>query len=165
MAILSKAGYVCRVLLVIGRILVGHLNHSSDLTVSMPTSQTIHQGGLESVRLQASENGKHYERFSKPLSAKAHQHLSIEDGLIVHGCRPLIPQEMQQTILHEAHQESTLRAHLTVYWPGMDHEIDTVILACKQPPVSAKGTLNCNPHILFKKLQLTFVIMLEGSIS
>ena len=37
--------------------------------------------------------------------------------------------------LHEAHQGSVhtkQRAHLTVYWPGMDHDIDNMIYACKQ---------------------------------
>ena len=37
--------------------------------------------------------------------------------------------------LHESHQGSTRtkqRAHLTVYWPGVDHDIDQIILACKQ---------------------------------
>ena len=37
--------------------------------------------------------------------------------------------------LHDAHQGSTCtkqRAHLTVYWPVMHHDVDQVILACKQ---------------------------------
>ena len=65
------------------------------------------------------------------------QHLSIGDGLLTHGCRLVIPSQMYSSILsqlHEAHQGSThtkQRAHLTVYWPGMDNDIDNMVYACK----------------------------------
>ena len=67
-----------------------------------------------------------------------HRHLSLDDGLIVYGCRLLIPPTMHNQILtnlHEAHQ-GALRtkqcARLMVYWPGLDNDIDNVILACQQ---------------------------------
>ena len=52
--------------------------------------------------------------------------LSVDDDLIVHGCRLLIPLSLRPTILsrlHEAHQgvsRSQARARLTIYWPGID---------------------------------------------
>jgi len=66
------------------------------------------------------------------------QHLSIEDDLVVYGCCLLIPHPMHAKVLsqlHNAHQGPThtkQRAHLTVYWPGKDCDIDRVILTCKQ---------------------------------
>ena len=65
------------------------------------------------------------------------EHLSIDDGLIVHGCRLLIPTSMRQQVLsdlHDSHQGSVhtkQRARLTVYWPGMDNDIDNVIVSCQ----------------------------------
>ena len=67
----------------------------------------------------------------------ARDHLTIDDDLIVHGCRLLIPVKMRPHILtqlHELHQGSVRtkqRARLSVYWPGIDNDID-IILACQQ---------------------------------
>ena len=65
--------------------------------------------------------------------------LALDDNLIVYGCRVLIPSMMRRHILqqlHESHQGSVCtkqRARLTVYWPGIDNDIDNIIiLACKQ---------------------------------
>ena len=64
--------------------------------------------------------------------------LTIDDSLIVNGCRLLIPAKLRQDILnqlHESHQGSVRtkqRARLSVYWPGIDNDIDNVILSCKQ---------------------------------
>ena len=66
------------------------------------------------------------------------EHLSIDDNLIVHGCRLLIPKAMRQQVLtdlHRSHQGSVRtkqRTRLTVYWPGIDNDIDNVILSCKK---------------------------------
>ena len=66
------------------------------------------------------------------------EHLSIDDNLIVHGCRLLIPTAMRQQILsdlHKSHQGSVRtkqRARLTVYWPGIDNDIDNLVLSCKK---------------------------------
>ena len=63
-------------------------------------------------------------------------HLSVDDGLIVYGCRLVIPHKMRRQVLmqlHESHQGSVRtkqRAGLTVYWPGMDNDIDNVISSC-----------------------------------
>ena len=64
--------------------------------------------------------------------------LSVDDGLIVYGCRLLIPTAMRRdvlTSLHKSHQGSVRtkeRARLVVYWPGLDNDIDNVISSCKQ---------------------------------
>ena len=58
--------------------------------------------------------------------------LSVEDDLIVYGCRLLIPSTLRATMLsrlHEAHQgisRSQARARLTIYWPGIDQEIENL---------------------------------------
>ena len=68
----------------------------------------------------------------------ARDHLTIDDDLIVHGCRLLIPVKMRPQVLtqlHESHQGSVRtkqRARLSVYWPGIDNDIDNIILACQQ---------------------------------
>ena len=65
------------------------------------------------------------------------EHLSLDDDLIVYGCRLLIPAKMRRQILaqlHESHQgtvRTKQRARLSVYWPGIDNDIDNVILACQ----------------------------------
>ena len=64
--------------------------------------------------------------------------LTIEDDLIVYGCRLLIPSAMRHSVLvqlHSAHQGSVRtrqRAKQVVYWPGIDNDIDNIILQCKQ---------------------------------
>ena len=63
--------------------------------------------------------------------------LTIDDGLIVYGCRLLIPTKLRPVILsqlHESHQGSVRtkqQAHLSVYWPGIDNDIDNTILSCQ----------------------------------
>ncbi len=66
------------------------------------------------------------------------QHLSIDDNLIVCGCRLLIPAAMRREVfqkLHESHQGSVRtkqRAQLVVYWPGIDNDNENVVLLCKK---------------------------------
>ena len=62
--------------------------------------------------------------------------LSVEDDLILYGCRLLIPSPMRRQVLdqlHESHQGTVRtkeRARL-VYWPGMEVDIENTILSCK----------------------------------
>ena len=64
-------------------------------------------------------------------------HLSVDDDLLVYGNRLFIPTTFRPTILeqlHEAHQgiaRSKDRARLTVYWPGIDQDIEMYIADCK----------------------------------
>ena len=87
----------------------------------------------------------------------AREHLSIDDNLIIHGCHLLIPTSMRRQVLldlHESHQGSVCtkqRARMTVYWPGIDNDIDNIILSCKKCqdmlPANAKEPLilKCKP--------------------
>ena len=64
-------------------------------------------------------------------------HLSIDDDLIVYGCRLFIPCSLRPTILsrlHEAHQgisRSQARARLTLYWPNIDQDIEHFVQGCR----------------------------------
>ena len=63
--------------------------------------------------------------------------LTIDEGLIVYGCRLLIPTKLRPVILsqlHESHQGSVRtkqQARLSVYWPGIDNDINNTILSCQ----------------------------------
>ena len=65
-------------------------------------------------------------------------HLTLDEDLIVNGCRLVIPVGMRREVLnqlHEAHQgvvRTKQRAKLTVYWPGLDNDIDNLVSACNQ---------------------------------
>ena len=56
--------------------------------------------------------------------------MTIEDGLILKGTRIVIPSQKQAEILkliHEGHLGLTkckLRAKETVYWPGLNDQLD-----------------------------------------
>jgi len=135
------------------------LAEGSDQPLSTAEIRSIHQGNCESVRLrevrqQATEDSDYQElkqyimegfpdyrgfllEAIKPFW-QVRQHLSVEDELIVYRCRLVIPRSFhRQTLsqLHEAHQGATRtkqRARLTVYWPLIDHDIDQMVLACRQ---------------------------------
>ena len=82
--------------------------------------------------------------------------LSIEDDLILFGCRLLIPRDMRRDVLtqlHEAHQGMTHtkeRARLVVYWPGLENDIENVILSCKTCqdvlPSNHREPIICKPR-------------------
>ena len=63
--------------------------------------------------------------------------LSVEDDLVVYGCRLLIPTSLRATMLsrlHDAHQgvsRSQARARLTIYWPGIDRDIENFVQGCR----------------------------------
>ena len=65
------------------------------------------------------------------------EYLSLDDELIVYGCRLLIPCKLCQQVLtqlHKSHQgtvRTKQRAHLSIYWPGIDNDIDNIILECQ----------------------------------
>ena len=86
--------------------------------------------GFPSHRSQLPENCKRYWNVR--------EHLTLDDNLIVNGCRLLIPCAMRHQVLlqlHESHQGSVRtkqRARLSVYWPGIDNDIDNTILSCQQ---------------------------------
>ena len=82
------------------------------------------------------------------------EHLTIDDGFIVYGCRLLIPASMRQKVLvnlHKSHQGAVRtkeRARLSLYWPGIDNDIDNVVLSCKK--CQDRLPSNCKEPILSK---------------
>ena len=93
-------------------------------------------------------NGFPKQRKQLPESCRrywnVHQQLTVDDDLIQYGCRLLIPTKMRHQVLtnlHEAHQgalRTKQRVRLTIYWPGIDNDIDNIILNCQQ----------CQDHLL-----------------
>ena len=81
--------------------------------------------------------------------------LSVDDGLIIYGCRLFIPTSLRATMLqrlHEAHQgisRSQARARLTIYWPGIDWDIEHFVQGCRHCqnnlPSNTKETLVNKP--------------------
>ena len=65
-----------------------------------------------------------------------HKELTIEDGLVLKGTRIVIPSRKQDDILkliHEGHLGLTkckLRAKEAVYWPGLNEQLEKLILNC-----------------------------------
>ena len=59
--------------------------------------------------------------------------LSLDDDLLVYGCRLFVLTSLRATMLsrlHEAHQgiaRSQARARLTIYWPGVDRDIENFV--------------------------------------
>ena len=64
------------------------------------------------------------------------EELTIEDGLILKGTRIVIPNKQQQAILKQLHKghlglnKCKLRAKETVYWPGLNNELENLVLNC-----------------------------------
>ena len=64
------------------------------------------------------------------------EELTIEDGLILKGTRIVIPSKQCQAILKQIHKghlglnKCTLRAKETVYWPGLNTELEDLVLNC-----------------------------------
>ena len=62
--------------------------------------------------------------------------LAIDDGFIVYGARLLIPQGLRRETLlrlHDGHQgveKTKRRARQTVYWPGIDNDVENVVSSC-----------------------------------
>ena len=65
------------------------------------------------------------------------EELTIEDGLILKGTRIVVPSMKQAEILkriHEGHLGLTkckLRAKETVYWPGLNEQLEKLVLNCQ----------------------------------
>ena len=81
----------------------------------------------------------HWSQLPEPCRQfwHIHKHLSLDDDLIVYGYRLLIPLKLSGQVLsqlHESHQctvRTKQRAHLSIYWPSIDNDIDNLILVCQ----------------------------------
>ena len=104
--------------------------------------------GFPDHRNQVPELCRHYWQIR--------HHLTIDDDLIVHGCRLVIPSSMKKTILdqlHKGHQgivQTKQRARVTLYWPGIDNDIENMIIACTvcqdHLPSNPKETMEQKPR-------------------
>ena len=87
-------------------------------------------------------NGFPHHRHQLPEQCQCYwnirSQLAQDDDLIVFGCRLLIPSSMRPQVLRELHAShqgavrTKQRAKLIVYWPGLNNDIDNIILSCKQ---------------------------------
>ena len=65
------------------------------------------------------------------------EELTIEDGLVLKGTRIIIPNKKREDILkliHKGHlglNKCKMRAKETVYWPGMNEQLEQLILNCQ----------------------------------
>ena len=65
------------------------------------------------------------------------EELTVEDGLILKGTRIVIPTKQQEAILkliHEGHlglNKCKLHAKETVYWPGLNDQLEDLVLNCE----------------------------------
>ena len=101
------------------------------------TEQDIAYQALKSSIIEGFPNHKSSLPDSLKLFWSIKDQLSIDDNLIVYGCRLLIPTSLRATMLsrlHEAHQgiaRSQARARLTIYWPGIDQDIESFVRGCR----------------------------------
>ena len=65
------------------------------------------------------------------------EELTIEDGLILKGMRIVIPEKLREGILRQIHEghlgfnKCQMRAKETVYWPGLNDQLENLILNCQ----------------------------------
>ena len=97
-------------------------------------------------------NGFPDHRQNLPEQCRRYWHvraqLSVEDDFIVYGCRLLVPATLRREVLnqlHDSHQgmvRTKERARLCVYWPGIDNDIQNLVLSCK----TCQDLLPSNPR-------------------
>ena len=67
-----------------------------------------------------------------------HERLSVDDGLVVCGCRLVIPRALRRAVLealHDGHlgkERTKARARQIVFWPGLDRDIENIIRECRR---------------------------------
>ena len=65
------------------------------------------------------------------------EELTIEDGLILKGMQIVIPEKIREDILKQIHEghlginKCQMRAKETVYWPGLNDQLENLILNCQ----------------------------------
>ena len=90
---------------------------------------TIQQGWPKTIK-EAPQEIQPYWTF--------HKELTIEDGLVLKGTRIVIPERKREEILkliHDGHlglNKCKMLAKETVYWPGMNEQLEQLILNCQR---------------------------------
>ena len=65
-------------------------------------------------------------------------YLSVENDFVMFGCRIIVPKALQKEtlkLLHASHQgieRTKRRARQTVFWPGINNDIETTVRSCNQ---------------------------------
>ena len=82
------------------------------------------------------------ERGAIPGAVKSYYHvaseLTVADGLLMRGCRIVIPSSMHLEILdklHTGHQGITKcreRARHSVWWPSLSDQLEEVVKGCRE---------------------------------
>ena len=108
---------------------ITELREYADRDQSYADLKDIIKNGFPDTRNQLPVNLRIYWRSK--------EHFSLEDDLILHGVRLLIPERLRLTMLarmHAAHQgiiRMRARARLAVYWPNIDNDIEDYVNACQ----------------------------------
>ena len=82
-----------------------------------------------------------------------HEELTIKDGLILKGMHIVIPDKMREDILKQIHEghlglnKCQMRAKETVYWPGLNDQLENLILNCQLCLKYSKSKNKSTPHI------------------
>ena len=114
-----------------------YLNASNDKCMSLAaetdkdenignTEKSHHKGLVQSERQMPKKSG--YWNYSDELS--------ILDGLVLKGTGTVIPSQCKEELLvqfHEVHfsvDRTELRARDSVYWPGINKDIETLVKTC-----------------------------------
>ena len=103
------------------------------------------------------EDGDWEKTTGEAKAFKKHaEALSLDDGLILLGCRLVIPRLQRKTVLsrlHASHQgiERTLRrARQSVWWPGITGDIKSTVESCDQcqlyKPSQQRETMKTDPQ-------------------
>ena len=81
-----------------------------------------------------------------------HEELMIEDARILKGMRIVIPDEKREEILKQIHEghlginKCQMRAKETVYWPGLNEQLEQLILNCQLCLKYSRSKDKGNPH-------------------
>ena len=88
----------------------------------------IHQGWPKTIKEVPQEIQKYWT---------FHEELTIEDGLMLKGTRIVIPNAKREEILKQIHEghlglnKCQMRPKETVYWPGLNDQLEQLILNCQ----------------------------------
>ena len=88
------------------------------------------------------------------------EELTIEDGLILKGTRIVIPNKQCQAILKQLHEghlgvnKCKLRAKKTVYWPGLNTELENLVLNCELCLKYSTAKCKLEPSMLGQEIPL-----------
>lgn len=112
----------------------------SDLNMKKIQDEVQQDAEMQEL-IRVIENGFPNEKGNLPENLRPYWHvrhnLAVNGGIILNGCRCVIPKQLRQETLktlHASHQGATktkARARMIMFWPGMERHIDDVIKQCR----------------------------------